>query len=197
MSGAVAVIEGRAVGMDEGRGTAAMLLFIATEALLFVSLFFGYFYLGHRAVHWPPDPPKLPMALVMLAVLLVSSAVLHWGHLALPRRGADAARAAVWTTIALGVAFIALQVGEVRERLDSVTPRESAYGSIFFAITGFHAAHLVVGLVMLAFVGLLPTLGKTAPPFKPLRNVSLYWHFVDLVWIAIVAVLYLLPRWRA
>ena len=73
--------------VDDRRGSWAMVLFIVTEACLFVLLFFSYFYLGHLSRGpWPPEPPKLALALVMLVVLIASSGILHWGELA-ERRG--------------------------------------------------------------------------------------------------------------
>jgi heme/copper-type cytochrome/quinol oxidase subunit 3 len=190
-----ATIDGRVLGFDEVRGTAGMVLFIATEAFLFVSLFFAYFYLGRGQPTWPPEPPKLTMALVLAAILVASSAILHEGEGARRHDRTSAAAAAVWTTVALGVVFLVVQAGEVREKLSTLTPQKSAYGSIFFTITGFHAAHLILGLFMLTFVGMLPRSEVRAEiPTGSLRNVSLYWHFVDVVWILIVAILYVLPK---
>ncbi len=190
-----ATIDGHVLGFDEARGTFGMALFIATEALLFVSLFFAYFYLGRGQPAWPPEAPKLTMALILAAILVASSAVLHEGERARRTGRLAVAAAALWTTVALGVLFLVVQAGEVREKLSTLTPQKSAYGSIFFTITGFHAAHLTLGLFMLAFVGMLPRSDVRAEiPEESLRNVSLYWHFVDIVWVVIVAVLYVLPQ---
>jgi heme/copper-type cytochrome/quinol oxidase subunit 3 len=180
------------------RGTWAMLMFIVTEAMLFVCLFFSYYYLGHAVPKWPPEPPEYALALVMLAVLLTSSVVLHIGELA-ERRGATAA-ARAWTgaTIALGVVFVAIQAVEYRNHLEKIQPSTDAYGSIFYTITSFHAAHLVLGLLMLVYVLLLPEIGPGhKPPHRALHNASLYWHFVDLVWVFIVVLLYVIPNLRA
>jgi heme/copper-type cytochrome/quinol oxidase subunit 3 len=184
------------LAIDDRRGTAGMYLFILTEASLFVMLFFAYYYLGHQAPLWPPDaPPALAMPLTMLAVLLASSIVLHWGetqHRAGRRR---AAKPAVAVTIVLGIAFLAIQAREYSEKLTTLRPSTNAYGSIFYAITGIHALHVLLGLCMLAYVLLLPELEpRQRPPHRPLHNVSLYWHFVDAVWVLIVAQIYLLPH---
>jgi heme/copper-type cytochrome/quinol oxidase subunit 3 len=70
-----------------------------------------------------------------------------------------------------------------------------AYGSIFYTITSFHAAHLMLGLFMLLYVLALPQIGPGhKPPHRALHNASLYWHFVDFVWVLIVALLYLAPN---
>ncbi len=177
------------------RGTWAMLMFIATEATLFVCLFFSYYYLGHDKPVWPPEPPKLTLALVMLGVLLTSSVVLHRGERAERRGRSGAARAAIGLTLLLGIAFLGIQVLEYREHLQTLQPTSDAYGSIFYTITSFHAAHLILGLLMLGYVLALPEIGPNLkPPHRGLHNASLYWHFVDLVWLFIVGLLYVVPN---
>jgi heme/copper-type cytochrome/quinol oxidase subunit 3 len=183
---------------DDGRGTPGMLLVIATEATLFLMFFFAYGYLGAGQPHWPPRAPKYAIALFLLGILLSSSLVLHLGERAW-KKGADRqARALVWLTVAMGVAFLVLQSFEYRAKLKELRPTQNAYGSIFYTLTGFHAAHVVVGVLMLAFVGALPTLRPHRPPHRPphraMHNASLYWHFVDAVWLVIVLVLYVLPQ---
>lgn len=173
-----------------------MVLFIVTEACLFVLLFFSYFYLGHLSRGpWPPEPPKLALALVMLVVLIASSGILHWGELAERRGSTFLARVAVALTAVLGLIFIALQAAEYREHLKTLRPTSNAYGSIFYTITSFHGLHLLLGLLMLGYVLALPEIGPAQkPPHRSLTNAALYWHFVDAVWVVIVALLYLAPN---
>jgi heme/copper-type cytochrome/quinol oxidase subunit 3 len=181
---------------DDGRGTAAMYLFIASEALLFVTLFFAYFYMGRDQPRWPPEPPKLTFALPMLAVLLLSSVVLHWGEKGL-RTARRRVKPALAATIALGILFLVLQGLEYRDHLQTLRPTTNSYGSVFYTITSLHGLHLLAGLLMLGWVALLPRLEPSErPPYRPLHNASLYWHFVDTVWVLIVALLYVLPRLR-
>jgi cytochrome c oxidase subunit 3/cytochrome c oxidase subunit I+III len=182
---------------DTHRGTAGMALAIVTEALLFVSLFFAYFYVGHQHRRWPVHPPKLELALLLLAVLLASSLTLELAVRRLAAGGLGGARALLAATIGLGALFLVLQSFEYRDRLREVQPTSNAYGSLFYAITGFHALHVVAGLAMLVFVSCLPTLEPERSPHRPLNNAALYWHFVDAVWIVVVGLLYLLPRWSA
>ncbi len=177
------------------RGSWAMAMFIATEATLFVVLFFAYYYLGHAEPAWPLKPPEYKLALVMLAILLASSGVLRVGEHAAERGHEGVAK--MWTalTVLLGVVFVGIQALEYRNHLRELTPTTDAYGSIFYTITGVHAAHVLLGLAMLVFVLLLPEIGQASrPPHRPLHNASLYWHFVDAVWIVIVALLYLAPN---
>jgi heme/copper-type cytochrome/quinol oxidase subunit 3 len=177
------------------RGSWAMAMFIATEAMLFVCLFFSYFYLGHAQPKWPPEPPKYMLALVMLAILVSSSFVLHWGESQVKQGRQAAGRGATLVTILLGLVFIAVQVKEYAIHLRELQPTTDAYGSIFYTITSVHGAHVLLGLAMLAYVLALPEIGEgEKPPHRPLHNASLYWHFVDVVWLFIVALLYLAPN---
>jgi heme/copper-type cytochrome/quinol oxidase subunit 3 len=184
--------------IDDRRGTWGMLLFIATEATLFLILFFSYYYLAHLSRGpWPPEPPKLMLALIMLGVLLISSGVLHWGERAEKAGRKAAAKLAVAATVILGLGFLTLQVFEYREHLKTLKPTTDAYGSIFYTITSFHAAHLILGLLMLCYVFALPEIGPNRkPPHRALHNAGLYWHFVDLIWLIVVLLLYVVPNIR-
>jgi cytochrome c oxidase subunit III len=182
--------------IDDRRGTWGMVMFILTEATLFVFLFFTYYYI---AFNWkgpyPPVPPKLTLALIMLVVLLASSVVLHAGERAEKAGSTARARAALAGTIAMGVAFLVLQAVEYRNHLKDLTPRTDAYGSIFYTITSFHGAHLLLGLLMLSYVLFLPEIGPGhKPPHRSLHNAALYWHFVDFVWLVVVGLLYVVPN---
>jgi heme/copper-type cytochrome/quinol oxidase subunit 3 len=98
-------------------------------------------------------------------------------------------------TILLGLIFLALQAREYVVHWKTLTPYSDSYGSIFYTITSFHAAHLILGLLMLSYVLVLPRYAPAREsPFRPYRTVALYWHFVDFVWIFIVVVLYLVPN---
>src|SRR5262249_20622569 len=184
--------------VDDRRGTGAMVCVIATESALFMMLFFSYFYLARGGWRWlNQKPPDLRLALVMLVVLLSSSAVLIWGEKQLARRRFKTARAALVGTILIGVLFLTIQFFEYRNHLQELTPRTNVYGSLFYTITSFHAAHVIVGLIMLTYVRMLPFLEPVdRPPDRPYHNVAMYWHFVDFVWILIVALLYLAPNIR-
>lgn len=175
-----------------------MMLFIANEAFLFIMLLFAYFYLAHGGWRWQAEePPKLGLAIAMLIVLWISSAVLHWGERQVRARNYSRGRAALAATILIGLGFLALQVFEYRNHLRTLTPRTDAYGSIFYTITSFHAAHLIIGLLILGYVLILPQWEPVdRPPHRPFHNAALYWHFVDFVWIWIVAFLYVAPNIR-
>ena len=188
----------RALPWDDRRGTGGMTLFIVTEAALFLMLFFAYFYLGRDESRWPLDePPKLKLSSIMLAVLLTSSVILHLGEQFSKRGRESLARAAVSATVALGIGFLVLQFFEYKDRLRTLQPGTDAYGSIFYTITGLHGLHLILGICMLAYVLALPRLEHSdRSPYRALHNSSLYWHFVDAVWVVIMVLLYYLPHLR-
>jgi heme/copper-type cytochrome/quinol oxidase subunit 3 len=181
---------------DDERGTAGMKLAILTEALLFVTLFFAYFFIGHQHASWPARPPRIDLALALLAILLASSGMLQGAESALAKGSPRLARLLLLLTVALGLLFVGVQALEYRERLHELRPTTNAYGSLFYVITAFHGLHVVAGLLMLGFVAALPQLNPRRSPHRPLHNAALYWHFVDAIWVVVVLLLYVLPRWR-
>jgi heme/copper-type cytochrome/quinol oxidase subunit 3 len=90
-------------------------------------------------------------------------------------------------------------VFEYRDHLKTLKPTTDAYGSLFYTITSIHGLHVVLGLLMLGYVLVLPHIGPNAnkSPHRPLHTASLYWHFVDSVWVIIVTLLYVVPNVRA
>lgn len=189
----------RELPWDESRGTGGMYLFMMTEAFLFIVLFFAYFFLGAQAPKWPLDePPKLVLASIMLVLLVSSSFVLYIGEQFGKRGNERAARMFTSATVGMGIAFLVLQFFEYRNHLRTLTPFTDAYGSIFYTITSFHAAHLILGLCMLIYVVSLPKLEHTdRSPYRSLHNAGLYWHFVDGVWVVVVSAMYYLPHLQA
>lgn len=187
---------GRVWPLDERRGVYGMWCAIATEASLFVCLFASYFFLGSNKDRFVIDqPPKLHYALIMLAVLIFSSIVLHWGERQIKKERYGAGRMALIATVAIGLGFLALQALEYLDHWKTLTPYSDSYGSIFYAITSFHAAHVIVGLLILGYVGFLPRYGPALEsPYRPYHVAAMYWHFVDVVWIFVVAILYVIPN---
>ncbi len=184
-------------GADVGRW--GMGLFVANEAALFACLVSSYFYLALANPVWPPSglrAPALALPLAMTAALVSSSAVLIYAERALERGGRNRYRLGVTVTVLLGATFLSLQAKEYAAKLVELSPSASAYGSLFFAITGLHGAHVAFGLLFLVWSLLtnLKRLPATAPSLAT-RNASLYWHFVDVVWLVILTSLYLSPRW--
>jgi heme/copper-type cytochrome/quinol oxidase subunit 3 len=182
--------------IDQRCGWYAMWCVIATEFMLFVCMFGAYYYLGTNKYRWAHEiPPKLDYAIVLLALLLSSSFVLHWGEEQVTRGSHNTAKLALWITVLMGLLFLLLQSFEYADHWKTLTPYSDSYGSIFYSITTLHAAHVVAGLLMLTYVGVLPRYGDTVgSPHRVYKTVTLYWHFVDFVWVWIVLLLYLIPN---
>jgi heme/copper-type cytochrome/quinol oxidase subunit 3 len=185
--------------IDQERGWYGMWCVIATEFMLFVCMFGAYYFLGNNKYRWAEEmPPKLRYPILLLIILLSSSGVLMWGEHQVKRANFFAGRIALWVTVVMGVGFLILQSFEYVDHWKQLTPYSDSYGSIFYAITTLHAAHVVVGLLMLGFVGVLPRYGETVgSPHRVYKTIALYWHFVDVVWVIIVLLLYVIPNIQA
>lgn len=172
-----------------------MLALIATESSLFAYLLFSYFYVASQAVPpWPPGGvPALGIALPNTVLLLASSACVAWAERGVRRNRRRLAAAGASAALVLGIAFVALQALEWSHQ--RARPASGVYGSLYFTITGFHIAHVIVGLlVLLALVG-WTALGYFGAARHSVFSIgALYWHFVDVVWLAVFATLYLSPR---
>jgi heme/copper-type cytochrome/quinol oxidase subunit 3 len=182
--------------VDDGRGTLAMWQVIATEAALFVTLFSAYFFIGNNKNRWAIDhPPKLHYSLIMLGVMVVSCFVLFWGERLVRVQNYIAARIALAITFLLGLVFLTLQSFAYLEHWKTLTPYSDSYGSIYYTITFFHDAHVVVGLLILAYVLCLPRYGPVVrTPYRPYRVAALYWYFVTIVLFFVVLILTIIPN---
>jgi cytochrome c oxidase subunit III len=176
----------------------AMVLVCASEAALFAYFIAAYFYLGVSNPSWPPagfELPKLEKPLIMTLLLVSSSVVLIIAEKQRERGARAAYRLGTIATVLLGVGFLALQTLEYREKLRTMAPTSNAYASTFYTITGFHGAHVAFGLLLLLYTLLRDSLGRIEPERPIVVKVSsLYWHFVDVVWLVILTSLYLSPR---
>ena len=185
-----------ALPIDQRRGINAMWCVIATEFMLFICMFGAYYYLGANKNRWAIEmPPKLRYAIILLVILLASSGVLAWGEKRVKQGEFALGRIALWVTVFMGLIFLALQTYEYMDHWKTLAPYSDSYGSIFYAITTLHAAHVVAGLLLLAFVGVLPRFGETrGTPHQAYETIAMYWHFVDVVWILVVLLLYIIPN---
>lgn len=135
----------------------------------------------------------LTRPLIMPALLLASSGTAWWGEKGIERGDSVRLRIGLTLTLLLGLGFLGLQASEYAHRETSWTT--SAYDSLFITITGFHGAHVAGGLRMNLYVQIRAWLGHfDAGRHQAVSNAVLYWHFVDGVWLFILASLYLSPR---
>ena len=183
-----------ATGLDNRK--LAMWGFLGSECLLFGALISSYLLYRNRGEGPKPhDVYDIPYTSVSSFVLLMSSLTMVLALAALQRGQERKSRVWLTATALLGVSFIAGQVYEfttfVHEGLSlTANPASSA----FFVLTGFHGTHVTLGIVMLLSLVGMSLVGKVGQ-----RNslyvelVGLYWHFVDIVWIVIFTVVYLMP----
>jgi cytochrome c oxidase subunit 3/cytochrome o ubiquinol oxidase subunit 3 len=175
----------------------AMWLFLASECLLFGALITTYVLYRGRSLEgpFPHDVFDIPYTSVSSFVLLFSSVTMVLA-LAAAQRG-DPGRTRLWllATAFLGMTFVGGQVYEFttfyNEGLHLST---NLFSTTFFVLTGFHGVHVTVGILMLlSLVGMSFTDRLPEDPSFPIEMVGLYWHFVDIVWIVIFTVVYLIP----
>jgi cytochrome c oxidase subunit 3 len=135
----------------------------------------------------PPGVPKLPLALpaVNTLVLAMSSVTAQRALAAIRRSQKDQMRAFFGVTVILGALFLSLQyVLWSNASAGGLTLDSGTYGSVFYALTLFHAAHVVVGIGGLVYVMIASELGRfSAPAHTPVRLWTMFWHFVDAVWL--------------
>ena len=175
-----------------------MWAFLGSECLLFGALISTYLLFKGQSKPGsitPHDVYDIPYTSVSSFVLLMSSLTMVLALAAIQR--GDHRRTRVWllTTALLGSSFVAGQCYEftvfVREGMNL---RVNLFGSSFFVLTGFHGAHVTIGVLMLLSLWSLSMRGKLpASKAETVELVGLYWHFVDIVWIVIFTLVYLIP----
>ena len=173
-----------------------MLAFLGSELATFGALFGYYFYI--RAGNWESifvGIPDLTGSLVIAntTLLILSSITLHFAHTAI--RTDDRRKFLSWlvVTVLLGVVFIAGQVYEYYEFIihEGFTLTSGFFASAFFGLTGLHGLHVSLGAVLLGVVLVRALAGQySAERHVSVSTASMYWHFVDVVWIFLVVVLY-------
>lgn len=179
-------------GPMEGLAPPAMGWFILAEALIFLSFFATYWVMRLTAPEWPPagtiSLPKLLPA-IMTGVLVLSSVTIHIGEEKLADGDKDGFIKWLVLTMLLGLTFLSMSAYEWNHLIhEGFTPATNVYSTSFFSITGFHGAHVIVGLCIFIAM-LLPALrGKISDGL--VKSGSMYWHFVDIVWFFVVSQIY-------
>jgi cytochrome c oxidase subunit 3 len=169
-----------------------VIVWLASELMFFAGLFAAYYTLRADTEVWPPPGVDLDVLRAVLStiVLLASSATMHAATQA--AEGGRRATALRWlaVTFALGVVFL-VNLG-LEWAGNDFTWTTDAYGSIYYLITGFHGLHLLVGLVLMVVAAAVVSGATSKVPFGPAFTVTAYyWHFVDAVWIAVFATIFL------
>jgi heme/copper-type cytochrome/quinol oxidase subunit 3 len=175
----------------------AMWAFLGSECLLFGALISTYFLYRGRSVAGPT--PKqiydIPFTSISSFVLLMSSLTMVLALAAIQR--GDQRRLRLWllATAFLGTVFIGGQVYEFTSFIhEGLTLKTNLFGSTFFVLTGFHGVHVTIGIMMLLSLAGLSSKGRLPQSKAEVVEIAgLYWHFVDIVWIVIFTVVYLIP----
>jgi len=173
-----------------------MWAFLGSDCMFFGSFIATYVIYSGQSVGGPvpEDVFSIPVTSVSTFVLLMSSMSMVLSYSALVRGQLINFRIWILSTALLGMTFIGFQVFEFRDFvLHGLTPKTNLFGSTFFVLTGFHGAHVTLGIIWLlslffySFRG-----GVTSERHLDVDLAALYWHFVDVVWIVIFTVVYLL-----
>lgn len=174
-----------------------VIVWLASELMFFAGLFAAYFTVrAAHPGHWPEPPTKLDVGydLIFTVILVLSSITCQFGVFAAERGDVFALRRWFTFTFLLGLTFILGQANEFRDMIEKgTTMATSGYGSVFYITTGFHGLHVLGGLA--AFIVLM--LRSTMGPFTPAQAasaivVSYYWHFVDIIWIALFTTIFVI-----
>jgi cytochrome c oxidase subunit 3 len=171
-----------------------MIAFLGSELATFGAVFTYYFFI--RAGTWPPQQlPHLTNSLVIAntTILVISSLTLHWAHVAIRKNDRRKFVLGLLATLLLGVVFIGGQIYEYYEFIvhSQFTLTSGLFGSAFFGLTGLHGLHVSMGGVLLGIVTIRALAGQySAERHVSVSTVSMYWHFVDVIWIFLVVVLY-------
>jgi cytochrome c oxidase subunit 3 len=187
-----------------------MILFITSEIMFFSGLFAAYFATRAANTPWPPDNCGInpaagckpfndildPISLIMVAtiILIASSFTCQFAVWSIRRGDRRGFVRNISITFVLGIIFLALQVYDYSLLFaEGMTLGSGPFGTTYFTLTGFHGAHVFGGVLMHWVILYRGTAGQfSARHHDAVEAVSLYWHFVDVVWILLFSILYLL-----
>jgi cytochrome c oxidase subunit 3 len=173
------------------------IVWLSSELMFFAALFAMYFSI--RAADysmWEEHTPhlNLPYATTFTLILVASSVTCQFGVFAAEKGDVHALRRWFTITFVMGLIFVLGQVNEYRELVNhGIKINADGYGSMFYLTTGFHGLHVTGGLVAFIIFMIRTTMGRFTPAQATSAIVvSYYWHFVDVVWIALFSMIYLL-----
>ncbi len=178
-------------------GKLGMWLFLASEVMLFGGLFSAYVFLRTGAPEWPrgADLLNVPLATFNTVVLITSSMTMVMAWASLKLDDFDKYQKYILATAALGVLFLLLKSYEYWGKFSHEHyPSTSTFYAIYFTLTGLHVLHLLAGILVCVYHGLIGGRMWISEPERFTNRIEvtgLYWHFVDLVWLVLFPVLYL------
>ncbi len=167
-------------------GQFGVVVFLASDVMLFAPFFAAYFLLRSTTAQWPPEGVELDVARALAAtvVLVASSFMLIAGDRAHERGDGAAMRRWLIVTIALGTGFLVNQFAEY-VTLD-FRADDHPYGSIYWGLTALHTAHVLGGVCALGLLYVRAARTRSLDEITPwARGISLFWHLVDVIWIGV------------
>jgi cytochrome c oxidase subunit 3/cytochrome o ubiquinol oxidase subunit 3 len=179
------------------RGTVGMACLIVAESAIFIIFVVAYiFYIG-KSLSGPTPAQVLELPIFGTICLLSSSITVHFAVSAL--RKENLRNCSLWLagTVLLGTIFLITTGREWYHliRYDGLTLQTNLFGTTYYSLVGLHATHVVVGLIMLSIALVLSLRGKVKEEHsEKLEVLSIYWHFVDAVWVVVFTVVYVLGR---
>ncbi len=174
-----------------------MKLVVGTEAMFFVSLIMAFIYMAYNSGFEPYEVSKLDIKTTgIFTLFLFSSSFTFWLAEKKYRNG-EIKSLKIWllVTILLGAIFLFGQGKEyVRLINENITLSGSVFGTSFYALTGFHGLHVFIGLIILSIILIMTLVGDfNNSSSNVIATVGIYWHFVDIVWVFVFTVVYVLP----
>lgn len=180
------------------RGPVAMISLILAESAIFTIFVIAYIYYLGKSLNGPYPKDVLELPIFASVCLLSSSVTIHFAVAAL-RKGLSRGFAIWWfATLVLGAIFLG-ETGREWYHLiyeKGLTISTNLFGTTYYSLVGLHASHVTIGLVILIIGMVCALLGKVKPEHHERADVfSLYWHFVDMVWIVVFTVVYVIGRY--
>ncbi|HEY3007007.1 MAG TPA: heme-copper oxidase subunit III [Micromonosporaceae bacterium] len=175
------------------------IVWLSSELMFFAALFAMFFQIRSTAYfEWKQHFPMLhlPYAAVFTTILVLSSITCQMGVFAAERGDVFALRRWFTLTFVMGLTFVLGQANEYRNLIhEGIKINSDGYGSVFYLTTGFHGLHVTGGLIAFIIYMIRTTMGRFTPAQATSAIVvSYYWHFVDVVWIALFFMIYLMER---
>ena len=171
-------------------------IYLMSDLVLFATLFATFGVIGHNAAGGPTgkDLFDLPYLFGETMFLLFSSGTYGMAVLALHDDKQGLVLLWLGITFLLGLGFVSMEINEFHGLIAAGNgPQRSGFLSIFFTLVGTHGAHVTTGLIWMAvMIGQVVTKGLTTPVRSRLMRLSMFWHFLDIVWIGVFSLVYLM-----
>ena len=179
------------------RGIVAMWCLIAAEAAIFIIFVVAYLYYIGKSLSGPYPSQVLELPIFGTICLLSSSITVHAAVSAIRKGNTRACSLALAATVLLGSIFLATTAMEWHHLIydEGLTIKTNLFGTTYYSLVGLHATHVIVGLLLLFTTLIFSLRGKVREEHSErIEVLSLYWHFVDAVWVVVFLVVYVLGR---